>query len=173
LPATSEARLTDSRPSDGTPPESIFLSGESYFQAAEYLETAIREGRLKLSFQPQSVYYLYRRSLELGMKAFLRSRGATVRELAGHRLGYNLGNLLEEALVHRLPLDSDFRKLARRVIKMFDRADREQQFRYVVVDVRLLPELGAVHRVGQGLFAAIRPYCPGSSAQPMADPKDP
>jgi hypothetical protein len=149
------------------------LSGKSHFEAAELLETAIRDGRLKLSFQPQSVYYLYCRSIELGMKAFLRSRGATIRELASHRLGYNLGHLFEEALFHRLPLDSDFRKLARKVIKMLDRADREQQFRYVVVDVALLPDLDAIRRVGQGLFTVIRPYCSGGSAQPVTDPREP
>jgi hypothetical protein len=159
------------RPVDGTPPISILLSGESYFQAAEHLETAIREGRLKLSFEIQPVYYLYRHGLELGMKAFLRSGGVTVRELAGHRLGHNLGRLYEEVLAYQLPLDDDFRKLARRVIRLLDRADREQQFRYVIVGVQQLPDLGAVRHVGRGLFAAIRPYCPGGDRS-SADSRD-
>jgi hypothetical protein len=106
------------------------------------------------------------------MKAFLRSCGVTVRELASHRLGHNLGRLYEEVLAYQLSLDSDFRKLARRVIKILDRADREQQFRYVIVGVQQLPDLGAVRYVGKGLFAAIRPYCPGR-AQSSVDSKAP
>src|ERR1700753_3663551 len=143
---------------------SLLLSGESYFEAADHLEAAIREGRLKHSFEIQPVYYLYRQGLELGMKAFLRSGGVTIRELAGHRLGHNLGRLYGEVLAYQLPLNEDFRKLARRVIRHLDRADREQQSQNVIVDISHLPELDSVRYVCQGLFAAIRPYCIGSTS---------
>jgi hypothetical protein len=149
-------------PTDGTPPISILLSGESYFEAAERLAAAIGECHLKPGFEIQPVYYLYRHALELAMKAFLRSGGVTVRELAGHRLGHNLGRLYNEALAYQLPLDEEFRKLTRRVIRLLDRADREQQSRYVILGVQQMPDLAAVRHVGRGLFAAIRPYCSGS-----------
>jgi hypothetical protein len=154
-------------PRDPAPPVSIFLSGESYFYAAEHLEREIREGHRKLRFEHQPVYYLYRHGLELAMKAYLRSQGLTDEQLKSKRLRHNLLMLYEESLARKLPLplDSDFRKFARTVIGLLHAADDAHQFRYVVIGVQQLPDLGAVRHLGSVMFEAIRPYCPGCAQQ--------
>lgn len=54
---------------DRSPPIAVFLSGESFFQSAQYLRTGIKEEAVRLRFN-MPVYYLYSHAMELVLKAY-------------------------------------------------------------------------------------------------------
>src|SRR3954453_13567874 len=81
---------------DRSPPIGVFLSGESFFKAAQHLQRACETGELCLRFDTP-IYYLYCHALELILKAFLRAKGMPAHRLASRKFGHALGSGLCQA----------------------------------------------------------------------------
>jgi hypothetical protein len=67
---------TENEEIDRSPPIAVFLTGESFFQSAQYLRSGVEAEGLRLRFN-MPIYYLYSHALELTLKAYLLSKGAT------------------------------------------------------------------------------------------------
>src|SRR4051794_18481307 len=74
---------------DRAPSIAFFLSGESFLKTAIHTHEALDAKALKLRFD-MPVYYLYSHAIELTLKAFLRAKGLTARELSFKPWGHDL-----------------------------------------------------------------------------------
>lgn len=73
-PASTSAAADAAEEIDRSPPIGVFLSGESFFEAAQHLQRACETSELRLRFN-MPVYYLYCHAFEL--KASPRGSGDT------------------------------------------------------------------------------------------------
>ena len=144
---------------DRSPPIMKLLTAASFFKAAQHLESAVRDGSLKLNHQIQPIYFLYRHALELLLKAYLRSAGMTEKQLSGRELGHDLEKLYDLEQFNRLPQSGEQRKLTRQVVALLAGADQGHALRYPQVGIYQLPDTGAVKQVMNDLLAVIRPLC--------------
>jgi hypothetical protein len=121
---------------------------------------------LKLAFEVQPIYFLYRHGIELVLKAFLKSRGVDDKKLKsfGHRLVVLYEACLAQheacsgASATRLRpfVDSQAAPLVRQVIRLLD---AYQQLRYVKIGVHPLPIPEAAEAAADILFSAVAPFC--------------
>ncbi len=79
---------------DRTNEMGMFNYAVSYLEAARELSDACNSGRLTLSFDAP-IGMLIGHAIELGTKAFLRSKGASLKEIKA--MGHNLQELLKKA----------------------------------------------------------------------------
>jgi hypothetical protein len=147
------------------PSITVCLSAESFYRAAKYIEAAVNEGTLKLSFRIQPIYYLYRHAVELVLKAFLLAIGLSEKEV--EKFSHRIADLYEESLQRGLSQDDrELQRLTRRVINLLLTADKDQALRYPKVGTTRLPNTEAIQRVMDSLLSAIRPRCQSDDAQP-------
>jgi hypothetical protein len=93
---------TENEEIDRSPPIAVFLTGESFFQSAQYLRSGVEAAGLRLRFN-MPIYYLYSHALELTLKAYLLSKGATSNRLRSRDYGHKLKVLWDACLAEGLP----------------------------------------------------------------------
>ena len=145
---------------DREPPIAVFSFSDSYFQAARYLREAFESDRLKLPFDAP-IYYLYSHALELAMKAFLRAKGMSGRELRSSGFGHQLLVLWQTCLEKGLygPSTSATATVGQ-VIKVLDPYASEFEFRYIQVGTKSLPTLNDVELAAVRVLSMVRPFIP-------------
>lgn len=153
---------------DRSPPIGVFLSGESFFQAAQHLQRSCEAGDLRLRFT-MPVYYLYCHALELTLKAFLRTKGISARRLASREFGHKLLALWEACVAEGLHSHPVAIAFAAQAIELLDPFAREFEFRYLKVGVQHLPTLPDVQSAVADLMAAVKPHCQATLTQPVPD----
>jgi hypothetical protein len=143
---------------DRSPLIGVFLSGESFFRAAQHLRKALEAQELRLRFD-MPVYHLYYHALELTMKAFLRTRGFSAKCLRSPEFGHKLQVLWEACVAQGLHSSVAKDAVIAEVIGLLDPYATEFEFRYLKVGYKKLPGLGVVERAAADLTAAVRPHC--------------
>lgn len=142
---------------DCSPPIAFFLSAGSFLKTAIHAHEATEANTLRLRFE-MPVYYLYSHTIELTLKAFLRAKGLTVKELANPKCwGHDLLKLWEGCLERGLTLDMHTRLTTGAVIAILAPYAASYEFRYVQTGHKTLPTLDAVREAAEALQAAIKP----------------
>lgn len=153
---------------DPSPPIAIFLSSESFFQTGQCAQQAYDNGVLPLRFE-MPIYYLYCHSMELAMKAFLRAKGASDKELRARRIGHSLAKLWEICLAQHHGFDLPTRLTLNAIIPLLDGYATNFEFRYVKTGLKTLPTLREVRDACARLIAAARPECESTVAGPIPE----
>ena len=144
--------MTDVDPNDRTTATGLWMFAETYLQAANHLAET---GGDVLRFNAP-IYFLYSHAMELTLKAFLRSKGATLEKL--RRMGHALPALLERARAQGLTPGAKAEYDAE-LVALLDVYNSEHQFRYIVTGALRLPEIKALHEVAARLLSATRSAC--------------
>jgi len=102
-------------------------------------------------------YMLIAHSLELSLKAFLRSRGATLADLG--RMAHSLPRLHREAMARRIDRLWPIAQEVLPTLELLDAANHRQAFRYIVNGTKSYPEWSAANLFAQGMVAALTEHC--------------
>lgn len=156
---------------DRSPPIAVFLSGESFFQSAQYLRTGIKEEAVRLRFN-MPVYYLYSHAMELVLKAYLRSKGLTSNRLRSREYGHKLQLIWEACLAEGLPHHPANDAFVAQMVEILDPFAVDFEFRYIQTGFKSLPTLDAVENAVSELMRTVRPYCEATLGGPVPDPSE-
>ncbi len=137
----------------------LWMFAETYLQAGKHLAET---GADHLRFDAP-IYFLYSHAIELTLKAYLRSKGATVSKL--RRMGHALPALLERAGAQGLDQGRLGENIAS-LIALLDVYNQDHEFRYIRTGAKRLPEIKALHDVAARLLSATYTACvpPSSGA---------
>jgi hypothetical protein len=102
-------------------------------------------------------YMLIAHSIELGFKAFLRSRGVTLAALLD--AGHDLADMHKEAMRRHLDWLWPEAYLAGQIVPILDRANEHQALRYIVNGAKQFPEWAFASGVSLGLCQSLRMHC--------------
>lgn len=127
---------------------------ESYRNAANCLI----DHECDLRFQA-SIYYLYVHAIELALKAALRARGMTVRELRRRPYSHDLMELVAACHERRLASRLKLGKRREAILLLLNEISREHEFRYVRTGPTAFPTLDSVRALTTRLLDATRRLC--------------
>lgn len=125
--------------------------------AHEYREAAVMVKESKDDGMSIVPYMLISHSIELGLKSFLRSRGATLVDLLD--AGHNLARLHKETMRQRLDRLWPEAYMASEIMPILDRANEHQALRYIVNGTTQLPQWALASGVAYGLCSSLRMHC--------------
>ena len=157
---------------DRSPPIGVFLSGESFFRAAQHLQRKFEAGELSLRFD-MPIYYLYCHAFELTLKAFLRAKGVSAHRLASREFGHKLQVLWDACVADGLQGKPVTDAFIAHAIGLLDPFAREFEFRYIKVGYKKLPTLTDVQSGVADLMAAVKPHCVATAAAADHKPQCP
>jgi hypothetical protein len=138
-------------------PLGIYHFAEDFFAAAVHVAEALAARRLRLHFGTNMVYHLHVHSIELVLKAFLRTTGIGNDELR-RRYGHDLSVLLRDAVEAGMALGGH-EGHARVVADWLNAFVKAQTFRYFKAGSYCLPSLADVKDAKRRLLAAARCAC--------------
>lgn len=129
----------------------LWRYGEDYRQAAEVVKQSKGD-----QFSPPAMY-LIAHSVELSLKAFLRSRGATLNDLMN--IGHGLQDLYAEAMRRHLqwlwPEASTFGV----TVRLLDELNKDHAMRYIVNGSGNAPHWWAASGCAFGLSSSLHRHC--------------
>jgi hypothetical protein len=136
-------------------PVGFYNLAEDFYKAAILCATAREErtARFKFSHVP---YYLHTHSIELALKAYLRTRAITEGELK-KSFRHGLVDLL--AKCEALGLKFRKPKRTRELVQFLNELTRNQAFRYFYGSATQLPALYEMREGNERILAAVRPAC--------------
>ncbi|NYF35856.1 hypothetical protein [Stenotrophomonas sp. JAI102] len=102
-------------------------------------------------------YMLIAHSLELGLKAFLRSRGATLDALL--ELRHGLPRIHERAMGKRLDRLWPSAAELLPTLELLEAANHRQALRYIVNGTKTYPDWNVVNLYAQGMIVALTEHC--------------
>lgn len=123
--------------------------------------------------------YLIAHSVELGLKAFLRSRGATLGDLMD--AGHSLQDLYDEAMRRHLQWLWPEAGMAAETIQQLDEVNRNHAMRYIINGSTKAPQWWTVSACAFGLVKTLQRHClrrtfgrmGGDALLPATRPKPP
>ena len=121
--------------------------GQKFVEAGDKLQPPIST----LAFFP--LFLLYGHGIELGLKAFLISQGATEKELRD--IGHDLTRALDAARAH--PSFEPLREKDLQVIDLLNPYYQGKEFEYIVPGAKQWPQAGDLSSVAHRLLAVLRP----------------
>ena len=125
-----------------------------YFHAAQ----AVASSPENLMFP---ALQLYGQSIELGLKAFLLERGATLGEV--NKLRHDLAEILQVARKRRLGTEVRFSANDVALINLLSEQYKFHRFRYIVTGAARIPTAECIAPVCQRLLVGLEQYCTGSA----------
>jgi hypothetical protein len=116
-------------------------------------------------------YYLYCRSIELVLKAYLLARGLSKQEIASRRLGHGLMPLLAGARDHGLDALVQIESTWQRELARADDQYTKKDFEYFTVRFHVSdkPSLEALRQLSRALREATRQTCLDAADGPPAE----
>ena len=142
-----------------TAPIMVFLSAASFLDAADRQHQWLKKRRSSAYIMP--VYLLYGQGIELMLKAFLRTRRFTDRELRNEPYRHDVLELYQTCRKHGLWDDVDGTSMAGCLVAYYNSANWHNTFRYVSESKREFPKFEAVGLFARILLEAIQPVCEG------------
>ncbi|GGG27252.1 hypothetical protein GCM10010964_13970 [Caldovatus sediminis] len=143
-------------------PLGIYHFAEDFFATAVHTAEALDAKRLRLHFGDFVAYHLHAHSIELVLKAFLRTAGVGNDDLR-RRYGHDLSALLRDAVAAGMALGGQ-EEHTREVVDWLNEHGKAQTFRYFEAGSRRLPPLADVKDANRRLLAAARCACRRSIA---------
>lgn len=143
-------------------PMMVFLSAASFLDAADRQHQWLKQrGKDLTRIDLMPVYFLYGQGIELMLKAFLRTRGFTDRELATKPYGHDVLALYRTCREQGLWDDVDGTGMAGILAAYYSGAEWHITFRYVSDFRKEFPTFEAVGVFARILLQAIKPVCEG------------
>jgi hypothetical protein len=136
-----------------------FLNFASTFKEAADLLLANRSRELETPS-----YYLLCHSVELALKAFLKTKGFSDDLMKSKELGHNLTRLMDESLRHGLADVVKMDDTALEIIHVVDEYYRTKGFEYLLPGFKTYPRLEDLEAVVKKLITEIGPWCTGHTA---------
>jgi hypothetical protein len=136
-------------------PIGFYNLAEDFRNAAILCATAREEQTVRLKFS-HVPYYLHTHSIELALKAYLRTRGITEAELKNsfrHGFVSLLAKCEELGLKFRKP------KRTRELVHFLNKLTKDQAFRYFYGGGTQLPALHEMREGNERILAAVQPAC--------------
>jgi hypothetical protein len=136
-------------------PIGFYNLAEDFYKAAILCATAREERTVRFKFG-HVPYYLHTHSIELALKAYLRTRAITEAELKkSFRHGFIdlLAKCEELGLKFRKP------KRTRELVHFLNELTKDQAFRYFYGGAKQLPELHEMREGNERILAAVQPAC--------------
>lgn len=116
----------------------LFNYAETYFRSAR----ALNANKPKVTHPDDPVNFLFYHAIELYLKAYLRLKGHTPRELAGRKFGHSVGALSKRASeLGQFLMDED-----KEVLQSMEHDDAVIRSRYIKVGAFRRPTHGALDR---------------------------
>jgi hypothetical protein len=131
----------------------LWFFAESYLNAANQLADG---WKLRHS---APIYYLYVHAIELALKAALRARGMTVRELRSKKYGHDLMQLVSACRKRRLASRLRLGKRREAILSVLNEMSCEQEFRYIKTGSKALPTLESLRALASRLLDSVKPTC--------------
>lgn len=153
---------------DRSRPIGVFLSGQSYLDAAQHLHRAYEAGELRLRFE-MPLYYLYCHAIELILKAFLRAKGMSAQRLASREFGHNLIVLWNACAAEGVQSHPVADAFLEQVIELLDPFAQDFEFRYLKTGIKRLPTLAEVQSAVVHLSGAVEPHCVATLREPAPE----
>jgi hypothetical protein len=136
-------------------PVGFYNLAEDFYKAAILCATAREERTVRLKFS-HVPYYLHTHSIELALKAYLRTRAITEAELK-KSFRHGLVDLL--AKCEALGLKFRKPKRTRELVHFLNDLTRNQAFRYFYGSTTQLPALHEMREGNERILAAVQPAC--------------
>jgi HEPN domain-containing protein len=129
----------------GAHPEALFAYARQYHRAATALLPNFKDVE-------EPLYFLHAHTIELALKAFLRSRDRPLFEKHG------LGTLLDNSEKHGLHVDMDLRN----VVELLEVENKRHGYRYFVAGITSRPGMDYVPGVVDALMRAVEKHLESS-----------
>jgi hypothetical protein len=136
-------------------PVGFYNLAEDFYKAAILCATAREERTVRLKFS-HVPYYLHTHSIELALKAYLRTRAITEAELK-KSFGHGFVGLL--AKCEGLGLKFRKPKRTRELVHFLNELTRNQAFRYFYGSATQLPALHEMREGNERILVAVQPAC--------------
>jgi hypothetical protein len=133
-----------------------------YWKSAMHINDAREQGELKLRFPHTVPYYLYVHSIELALKAYLRTKGVSKKELSRKKYGHNLETLLAECVRRAMSVA----KHETIVVEWLNTFVDDQAFRYLRPGFQSLPADIDVRRACKALLDRAKSACEQAGIDP-------
>lgn len=104
-------------------------------------------------------YHLLAQSIELALKAYLRTVGMSAKDLQGHSIRHNLTRLHDEAVSRGLNEIVALDDFDRHVIAALSGAHQAHEFRYIKLGYKSLPFFGEGEAVASKLTKGLHFHC--------------
>ena len=101
-------------------------------------------------------YFLVGHSIELTLKAFLRSRGVSLKLLRSRTFGHDLEALLKESRKRKLGNEIKLTKSEIESIALLNRTYKSKEFEYIVTGGVTLPTYGVISRIAEKLSKGLK-----------------
>ena len=105
------------------------------------------------------IYFLYGRSIELAIKAFLVARGVPYSKLRYKPYGHDLIALIRRARKHRLGQFAKISSSELRALSILNEQYSSKRFEYIVTGSFSIPNVFGVQLFTHQLVAALKHYC--------------
>jgi hypothetical protein len=128
-----------------------------YIAAARIVDSQHREDRVFEFVSPVPVYFLAYHGIELTLKAYLRYRGVSIRDLSGKRYGHDLKACYRKA--KELQLLDHFHEHEDDVLalRLLMDLNAQHQLRYIKVGFKQFPSWAIVEPLAIRLHQAVAP----------------
>jgi HEPN domain-containing protein len=129
----------------------------------EYLQAAALVSKAGNGEFSHPSHFLFGRSIELALKAFLLARGVSLKELRNPPLGHNLRNLLQLARRRRLGTECKLSAQEIRVIELLDQQYSSKRHEYIVTGSFSAPKNFNLLFITTKLVTSLDRYCVNST----------
>lgn len=144
--------MTEADPSlaeDRTSPLGLWMYADSYLDAAGCVAAHSKHPHR------EPVYLLYAHAVEFGLKAFLRSTGASIDEIEAH--GHRLVSLLDACRAQGLKEPAHIGKIGAAAVSLLELGDTDA--RYVRSGFKRRPDLAGLRLFAEWLIAEAKDVC--------------
>jgi len=143
-----------------------------YNYASDFAKWANRAHAEKSKFFSPVPYYLYCRSIELVLKAFLLAKGLTKRQLKDRKLGHNLIALLDRAkkldLEKIIIINPEWESQLNKANEYYNNKDFE--YFNIGIGYHGLPSLNILNEVSKNLLISLKQIClDAADAHPITE----
>jgi HEPN domain-containing protein len=129
----------------------------------EYLHAASLVSKANNGAFSHPSHFLFGRSVELALKAFLLARGVPYSKLRNPPFGHSLANLLSEARRRRLGLQCKLSAEEIRTILLLDTEYSSKRHEYIVTGSFSAPKNIALLFLATSLVTSLEQYCVNST----------
>lgn len=145
--------MNDKEPEEArTTPLGLWSYAKDFSEAADIILEKKGESAL---FPP--LYYLYGHSIELALKAFLRTRGRSLDDLK--KLGHDIGKIYPKAMEAGLSAEVSLTTGQAEALELFSSYYMNKEFEYIKTGYKKLPTTSVLRDAADALVSGLKRLC--------------
>lgn len=137
---------------DRTSSMGLWRYSKDYLEAGYAVATA-----LPRAVAPTPAYYLYCHAIELALKAYLRGKGASIKDLK--RIGHDLFKAYDKAMSIGLKNLCELTPELVDAIKLVNPTYSKKEFEYITAGAKTLPQIEIIQETAVSLIYGIERFC--------------